>query len=259
MGVVDFKYLKERVGIDDVAYSLGYRIDRSAGVGKYVEMVLSDGRNNCMDRIIISHPGDKGKQHYFHRASGGGGSVVDFIKENLGQFLTGRGTQWQKIYEVLCKFANEPVTECSVEAYKNKYGFNDSQKNFDASRFSVEPAGKDMYHLMTFLEARKISLDTACVFSPFIHCVRDKQRDMKYPNLGFPYQRPGEDRVLGYEIRGYGSFKSKAPGTDSSTASWIVDLTPDGNPMEVENVYLAESAYDIMAFYQFNKCELHPE
>ena len=39
MGVVDFKYLKERVGIDDVAYSLGYRIDRSAGVGKYVEMV----------------------------------------------------------------------------------------------------------------------------------------------------------------------------------------------------------------------------
>lgn len=259
MGIVDFKYLKERVGIDDVAYSLGYRIDRSAGVGKYVEMVLSDGRNNCMDRIIISHPGDKGKQHYFHRASGGGGSVVDFIKENLGQFLTGRGTQWQKIYEVLCKFANEPVTECSVEVYKNKYGFNDSQKNFDASRFSVEPAGKDMYHLMTFLEGRKISLDTACVFSPFIHCVRDKQRDMKYPNLGFPYQRPGEDRVLGYEIRGYGSFKSKAPGTDSSTASWIVDLTPDGNPMGVENVYLAESAYDIMAFYQFNKCELHPE
>ena len=122
-----------------------------------------------------------------------------------------------------------------------------------------KPAGKDMYHLMTFLEGRKISLDTACVFSPFIHCVRDKQRDMKYPNLGFPYQRPGEDRVLGYEIRGYGSFKSKAPGTDSSTASWIVDLTPDGNPMEVENVYLAESAYDIMAFYQFNKCELHPE
>lgn len=107
MGIVDFKYLKERVGIDDVAYSLGYRIDRSAGVGKYVEMVLSDGRNNCMDRIIISHPGDKGKQHYFHRASGGGGSVVDFIKENLGQFLTSGGTQWQRIYEVLCKFANE--------------------------------------------------------------------------------------------------------------------------------------------------------
>ena len=65
MGVVDFKYLKERVGIDDVAYSLGYRIDRSAGVGKYVEMVLSDGRNNCMDRIIISHPGDKGNSTIF--------------------------------------------------------------------------------------------------------------------------------------------------------------------------------------------------
>ena len=55
MGVVDFKYLKERVGIDDVAYSLGYRIDRSAGVGKYVEMVLSDG----------SIPGTKGNSTIF--------------------------------------------------------------------------------------------------------------------------------------------------------------------------------------------------
>lgn len=127
MAIVDFKYLKERVGIDEVAYSLGYRIDPAAGVGKYVEMVLSDARNNCMDRIIISHPGDKGRQHYFHRVSGGGGSVVDFIKENLGQFMERGETEWQKIAAVLCKFANEPVPECSMETYKREYGFTGSQ------------------------------------------------------------------------------------------------------------------------------------
>ena len=42
MAKVDFKALKEKVGIDDVAYSLGYRINRKAGVGKYVEMALYD-------------------------------------------------------------------------------------------------------------------------------------------------------------------------------------------------------------------------
>ena len=34
--MVDFKGLKEKVGIDDIAYSLGYRINRKAGVGTYL-------------------------------------------------------------------------------------------------------------------------------------------------------------------------------------------------------------------------------
>ena len=40
---VDFKALKSKVGIDDVAYSLGYQVDRKAGLGRYVEFVLPDG------------------------------------------------------------------------------------------------------------------------------------------------------------------------------------------------------------------------
>ena len=31
---VNFKDLKAKVGIDDVAYALGYRLDRKAGVGR---------------------------------------------------------------------------------------------------------------------------------------------------------------------------------------------------------------------------------
>ena len=42
---VNFKELKSRVGIDDVAYALGYRLDRKAGVGRYIELVLGDGQN----------------------------------------------------------------------------------------------------------------------------------------------------------------------------------------------------------------------
>ena len=64
---------------------------------------------------------------------------------------------------------------------------------------------------------------------------------------------------MGYEIRGFNKFKSKATGTNSSTAAWIVDMTPYGNPRGVENVYFAESAYDIMAFYQVNRLKLDTE
>lgn len=40
---VNFKELKSRVGVDDVAYALGYRLDRKAGVGRYIELVLGSG------------------------------------------------------------------------------------------------------------------------------------------------------------------------------------------------------------------------
>ena len=34
---VSFKDLKRQVGIDDVAFHLGYRLNRHAGVGRYIE------------------------------------------------------------------------------------------------------------------------------------------------------------------------------------------------------------------------------
>ena len=58
---VNFKDLKSKVGIDDVAYTLGYRLDRKAGVGRYIELVLGDGREK-RDTLIVCHPQDKASQ-----------------------------------------------------------------------------------------------------------------------------------------------------------------------------------------------------
>lgn len=60
---VNFKDLKAKVGIDDVAYTLGYRLDRKAGVGRYIEMVLGDGKDK-QDALVISHPHDKAAQRF---------------------------------------------------------------------------------------------------------------------------------------------------------------------------------------------------
>ena len=55
--MVDFKTLKDKVGIDDVAYSLGYRVNRKAGVGKYLEMVPVP--------LIVSNPSESSVQVRF--------------------------------------------------------------------------------------------------------------------------------------------------------------------------------------------------
>lgn len=56
---VDFKALKAKVGIDDIAYSLGYQVDRKAGMGRYIEFVLPDSAGGRKDTIIVSHIHDK--------------------------------------------------------------------------------------------------------------------------------------------------------------------------------------------------------
>lgn len=50
---VNFKDLKARVGVDDIAYALGYRLDRKAGVGRYIELVLGENGNR-RDTIIYN-------------------------------------------------------------------------------------------------------------------------------------------------------------------------------------------------------------
>lgn len=65
---VNFKELKSRVGVTDVAYALGYRLDRKAGVGRYIELVLGDGREK-RDTIIVSHPNDRGTQTFLRSST----------------------------------------------------------------------------------------------------------------------------------------------------------------------------------------------
>lgn len=77
---VNFKELKSRVGIDDIAYALGYRLDRKAGVGRYIELVLGNG-NDKRDTLIISNPRNKAAQAFFRR-DGSKGDVVTLIRED---------------------------------------------------------------------------------------------------------------------------------------------------------------------------------
>ena len=253
--MVDFKGLKEKVGIDDIAYSLGYRINRKAGVGKYIEMALLDDRGNHTDSIVIRHPKDKGSQSYFRHNGRGGGDVVAFIMENLGSFSDSGINEWDKLGHIMTRFANEPVEETADGKYLEKMGYK--QEPFDPSRYDVQPITEHLKNCMNYMLPRGFSEETIRTFAPFIVRLRDNQSEnFKDYNLGFPYRVPGQDEVVGYEIRGYNKFKSKATGSNSTTAAWIVDLSLNKNELAAQNVYFAESAYDIMAFWQANRLKL---
>ena len=253
--MVDFKGLKEKVGIDDIAYSLGYRINRKAGVGKYIEMALLDNRGNHTDSIVIRHPKDKASQSYFRHNGRGGGDVVAFIMENLGSFSDSGINEWDKLGHIMTRFANEPVEETANGKYLEKMGYK--QEPFDPSRYDVQPITEHLKNCMNYMLPRGFSEETIRTFAPYIVRLRDNQSEnFKDYNLGFPYRVPGQDEVVGYEIRGYNKFKSKATGSNSTTAAWIVDLSLNKNELAAQNVYFAESAYDIMAFWQANRLKL---
>ncbi len=247
---VNFKELKSRVGVDDIAYALGYRLDRKAGVGKYIELVLGDGRDR-RDTIIVSNHRDKASQIFFRR-DGSKGDVVTLIRENLNSFIVSGKNDWQKVAKVMARFANIPEPE-----FREDREYVNSAKVshvFDKSRYEVKSV--DTERIPRIFSQRGIADETVRSLAPFLSLIRDtKNENFDGYNIGFPYTESADSGIKGYEIRGMGGYKSKAAGTNSSSAAWVADLS-GGDGSSVRSVFFCESAFDAMAFYQMNRTRL---
>lgn len=245
---VDFSKMKSRVGIDDVAYSLGYRLNRKAGVGKYFELVLGPVENP-IDKINILNTSDKKDQLYFKRdGSKKAGDLITFVKEHLNSFNAEGNNDWIKIANVLAKFANMPPVDLSdrkaVEQAKT------SPRVFNPDRYETAPVNTTPIHWL--LAKRGFSKESVSDMGDSIILIKDKnQKNFDGFNIGFPYRNPQSNEITGYEIRGGNGFKSKAAGTDSTNSFWFAEFGAAGN--SIKNVYLFESSFDAMAFYQMNK------
>ena len=244
-----FSELKAKVGIDDVAFSLGYRIDKKAGVGRYYEMVLGD-LNNPSDKIIVNNTPDKSRQFFFRR-DGSKGDVVTFIRENINSFNVEGKNEWTKVANVLAHISNTPIAPQVDRTYAVSAS---GSKVFDPTRYDVFPIryGKIPY----LLTNRGFTENTIKEFADCIFLIRDnKNQRFDGLNIGFPYINPENESLSGYEIRGNKGFKAKASGTDSANSAWMAEF-PKGNPQTIRNVYFFESSFDAMAFYQMNKAKL---
>ena len=169
---VNFKELKSCVGVDDIAYALGYKLDRKAGIGRYIELVLGDGQSK-RDTIVVSNPNNKAAQTFFRR-DGSKGDVVTLIHENLNAFYVPGKDDWQKIAKVMARFANmpEPAYKDDREYVRQVAG---ADKAFDTTRYEVRQLDKE--HLPYIFSKRGLSEDTVKTFVPFIFLIRDKRND----------------------------------------------------------------------------------
>lgn len=244
-----FSELKEKVGIDDAAYALGYRLDKRAGIGRYIELVLGDP-NNPSDKIIVKNSSVKSQQFFFRR-DGSKGDVISFIRENLNSFNVEGSNEWTRVANALAKLSNTPIPS-QEQNYTSSA--NEASKTFDPCRYDVYSIKDRIPYLLT-----NRGFNEACIrdFGDNVTLIRDRNnRKFDGLNIGFPYTNPENDALAGYEIRGNKGFKAKAAGTDSSNSAWMAEF-PKGNPMTIRNVYFFESSFDAMAFYQMNKAKLN--
>ena len=248
--------MKPRVGIDDVAFSLGYKLNRQAGVGRYIELILPDGRGEKLDTIVISHPQEKDRQRYFHRNTGKRGDVVDFIGENLNRFNKYGRNQWEVIGKVMADFANMPIIDNHDRGYAG--GLGSLSPVFNPKRYTAQSLQGNMDYAMGIFEDRGLSPETVRLFERHIAIVTDQKNKNGLPMIGFPYREPGfSSDLAGYELRGDRGFKGKAAGTNSTTAVWTAGIhSALNNPQMVRHVYFCESAFDAMSFYQANRAKI---
>lgn len=243
---LSYKELKQRVSIIDVATYLGYQLDKSKGV-KYPSYVLSAGKDE-VDRIYITNPTNNSTQGFWRRSSTKGGDVISFVREQIERFNVSGYNDIDRVNTVLHNFANSVYTPpLQTSQYKELF----RPKTFEKDRWEIID---NSYIRDRILESRGIDRNSSTMFSEHIDLIKDKTSNNNFVNIGFPYRVPGQKECVGYEIRGVGGFKSKASGTDSTNAMWIADFTRSSQ--EVRNIYIAESAFDAISYYQLNRNQL---
>lgn len=247
MANLTYKELKARVSVIDVATYLGYQFDRSKGTTQ-PSYVLPSSNNDEADRIYIKNPLDNAIQGYWRRTGSKGGDVITFVKENLDKFNVSGRNDIDKTNIVLHNFANAVFTP--PERTVN-YAELFRPKTFDKGRWEIVD---NSYFRDKILGSRGIDRNSSTMFSEHIDLIKDRTSNKNFVNIGFPYRVPGQKECVGYEIRGAGGFKSKASGTDSTNAMWIADFTRSSQ--EVRNIYIAESAFDAISYYQLNRNQL---
>jgi len=234
---MNFRDYRENIPITSVAESLGYQVDLQKG-RKTLEFKHPDG-----DTVLV----DPAKKLYYNRdGTTDRGDIIEFVKNRLSRFNVSYENPINGVNKVLQTYANEPQR---VSVNYNAPAL----KEFDASRYEATKAS--VFKLHYLIQERGLDIDTVKRFAPFIHLVKDTQKatGRPYENIGFPLTKPGEEKIIGWDLRNYG-FKGVAAGSDRQNAVWIADFV--GKPERTKNVFFGENPIDLMSFYQLNKHKL---
>ena len=251
---LNFADYRNRLNIQDVLIDAGYTLNKRDGL-RYPSYVRldSDGKRVRGDKFIITPNGNCCFQPPVRKTY----SVTSFIWEHPQMFPeSAQGYKDSDLVNmVCCRLLNEPL-----ELRKNK--IVDPERNhkpFDISKYQITEfkGGKDgnFRQFYPYFAQRGIDLPTQSAFrNGFVIASVQGSNGKTYSNLSFPMRIPNQEGIVGLEQRGLKmkdgtSYKGMAKDSNASEGMWMA--SPRNTKLsDTQLVFVFESAYDAMAFYQ---------
>ena len=255
MAELTYDDFKNKLSIQDVLIDAGYTLNRRDGL-RYPSYVRldSEGRRIRGDKFIVTANG----LCCFQPPTRKNYNVISFIKEHPEMFSDyTAGMDKDRLVNLVCnRLLNNPIEErekkiinpqrdlppFKIEDYKlHRFDGNDRETQ------------KPFY---PYFQPRGINLSTQYAFHHHFVLAERTVGDQTYKNLSFPMTIPGssDGKIVGLEERGRRkqdgtSYKGMARGSNASEGLWIA--SPMGTKLQdAKRVFIFESAYDAMAFYQ---------
>ena len=250
-----FENYRNRLDIRDVLEDAGYTLYKRDGL-RYPAYVRldSNGRRISGDKFLVS----PGRNCCFQPPKIKLYSVTSFIWEHPDLFSEYKqGVKESALVHKVCqRLLNMPVEQTKKRVFDPvRDGKPFDMKDYQVQHFHPNDfdSQKPFY---IFFKSRGIDFATRCAFhDSFVLATKTDKDGSIYKNLSFPMYIPGQpDRCVGFEERGYPrkdgtARKGMAAGSNASEGIWMA--SPKGTDLrDAKHVYIFESAYDAMSFYQ---------
>lgn len=255
MAELTYDDFKNKLSIQDVLIDAGYTLNRRDGL-RYPSYVRldSEGRRIRGDKFIVTANG----LCCFQPPTRKNYNVISFIKEHPEMFSDyTAGMDKDRLVNLVCnRLLNNPIEEREKKIINPQrdlppFKIDDYKLHrFDGNDRETQ---KPFY---PYFQPRGINLSTQYAFHHHFVLAERTVGDQTYKNLSFPMTIPGssDGKIVGLEERGRRkqdgtSYKGMARGSNASEGLWIA--SPMGTKLQdAKRVFIFESAYDAMAFYQ---------
>ena len=261
MGNLTYDDYMQRLTVQDILKDAGYVRNRKDGI-RYPSFVRLDehGQRIRGDKFIVTHDG----RGCFHPPVQKTYNIISLIKEHpdfFPEYEVGMNLDLL-VNKVCCRLLNTT--------------YEDKERELREPAPEIRPFKLDEYRLTRldkadretwrpfypFFKRRGIDIRTELAFrDTYVLAEKDHpdRKGVTYCNLSFPLTVPGGDgAIVGFEERGWprrdGSpaYKGKAAGSNGSAGLWIA--SPGGTELkDAKRVFLFESAYDAMAYFQLRR------
>lgn len=239
---MEFQELKNRISISEIAEKLGYKLNTSAGK-KHLEYRLYMGTSK-IDEIVVYN---NSNQTYFSRNGiGDKGDLINFVHNRLNMFSSYEGEGYSAVHDILTKHIG-----AAVSVNKNYVVPTVNQGTFNLSDYEISKNAKIIFAYLG--KVRKLSSATITdFFKNNTICTISKSGSKKI-NVAFPFRKLGSNDITNFEMRNFNSFKNEeykgfCTGGDKTSSCWSAVFAND--KAKVKNVYIGESALDMMALYE---------